>query len=78
MDRRRLPPLNALRAFEAAARHMNFSRAADELSVTPGAVSQQIQNLEDYIGAARLKFICRAAASKARKAFSGGSRRRSI
>ncbi len=52
MERRRLPPLNALRAFEAAARHMNFSRAADELSVTPGAVSQQIQNLEDYIGAA--------------------------
>jgi LysR family glycine cleavage system transcriptional activator len=50
MDRRRLPPLNALRAFEAAARHMNFSRAADELSVTPGAVSQQIQNLEDFIG----------------------------
>ena len=50
MTRRRLPPLNALRAFEAAARHMNFSRAADELSVTPGAVSQQIQNLEDYIG----------------------------
>jgi LysR family glycine cleavage system transcriptional activator len=48
--RRRLPPLNALRAFEAAARHLNFSRAADELSVTPGAVSQQIQNLEDYIG----------------------------
>ena len=48
--RRRLPPLNALRAFEVAARHMNFSRAADELSVTPGAVSQQIQNLEDYIG----------------------------
>jgi LysR family glycine cleavage system transcriptional activator len=50
--RRRLPPLNALRAFEAAARHLNFSRAADELSVTPGAVSQQIQNLEDYVGAA--------------------------
>jgi LysR family transcriptional regulator, glycine cleavage system transcriptional activator len=55
MDRRRLPPLNALRAFEAAARHMNFSRAADELSVTPGAVSQQIQNLEDYIGAPLFK-----------------------
>ena len=55
MDRRRLPPLNALRAFEAAARHMNFTRAADELSVTPGAVSQQIQNLEDYIGAALFK-----------------------
>jgi LysR family glycine cleavage system transcriptional activator len=53
--RRRLPPLNALRAFESAARHLNFSRAADELSVTPGAVSQQIQNLEDYIGAALFK-----------------------
>jgi LysR family glycine cleavage system transcriptional activator len=53
--RRRLPPLNALRAFEAAARHLNFSRAADELAVTPGAVSQQIQNLEDYVGAALFK-----------------------
>jgi LysR family glycine cleavage system transcriptional activator len=53
--RRRLPPLNALRAFEAAARHLNFSRAADELSVTPGAVSQQIQNLEDFIGASLFK-----------------------
>ncbi|MBV8593123.1 MAG: transcriptional regulator GcvA, partial [Caulobacteraceae bacterium] len=53
--RRRLPPLNSLRAFEAAARHLNFSRAADELSVTPGAVSQQIQNLEDYVGAALFK-----------------------
>ena len=55
MDRRRLPPLNALRAFEAAARHLNFSRAAEELAVTPGAVSQQIQNLEDYVGAALFK-----------------------
>jgi LysR family glycine cleavage system transcriptional activator len=55
MERRRLPPLNALRAFEAAARHLNFSRAADELSVTPGAVSQQIQNLEEYVGAALFK-----------------------
>jgi LysR family glycine cleavage system transcriptional activator len=55
MERRRLPPLNALRAFEAAARHLNFSRAADELAVTPGAVSQQIQNLEDYVGAALFK-----------------------
>jgi len=53
--RRRLPPLNALRAFESAARHLNFSRAADELSVTPGAVSQQIQNLEDYVGVALFK-----------------------
>lgn len=55
VERRRLPPLNALRAFEAAARHLNFSRAADELSVTPGAVSQQIQNLEEYVGAALFK-----------------------
>ncbi len=55
LERRRLPPLNALRAFEAAARHLNFSRAADELSVTPGAVSQQIQNLEDYVGAPLFK-----------------------
>ena len=55
MERRRLPPLNALRAFEAAARHLNFSRAADELAVTPGAVSQQIQNLEDYVGASLFK-----------------------
>jgi LysR family glycine cleavage system transcriptional activator len=55
VQKRRLPPLNALRAFEAAARHLNFSRAADELSVTPGAVSQQIQNLEDYVGAALFK-----------------------
>ena len=55
MDRRRLPPLNALRAFEAAARHMNFTRAAEELSVTPGAVSQQIQNLEAFVGAALFK-----------------------
>ena len=54
-DRRRLPPLNALRAFESAARHLNFSRAAEELTVTPGAVSQQIQNLEDYVGAPLFK-----------------------
>ena len=47
---RSLLPLNALRAFEAAARHLNFSRAADELSVTPGAVSQQIRLLEDIVG----------------------------
>ena len=46
---RRLPPLNALRAFEAAARHLSFSKAADELSVTPGAVSQQIKLLEEFV-----------------------------
>jgi DNA-binding transcriptional LysR family regulator len=46
----RLPPLNALRAFEAAARHASFSRAADELGVTHGAVSKQIRVLEDDLG----------------------------
>ena len=44
-----LPPLNALRAFEAAGRHLSFVRAADELNVTPAAVSQQIKNLEVYL-----------------------------
>jgi len=43
---RRLPPLNALPSFEAAARHLNFSRAADELHVTHGAVSRAVRNLE--------------------------------
>jgi len=47
----RLPPLNAIKAFHAASRHLNFSRAADELGVTQGAVSKQILALEDYIGA---------------------------
>ncbi|HNS87071.1 MAG TPA: transcriptional regulator GcvA [Parvularculaceae bacterium] len=45
-----LPPLNALKVFESAARHLSFTKAADELHVTPGAVSQQIKALEDYIG----------------------------
>ena len=47
---RRLPSLNALRVFEAAARHQSFARAAEELHVTPAAVSQQIKALEDYLG----------------------------
>jgi LysR family glycine cleavage system transcriptional activator len=46
----RLPPLNALRTFEAAARHLSFKKAADELSVTPTAVSHQIQQLEEILG----------------------------
>ena len=46
----RLPPLNALRAFVAAARHLSFSRAAEELFVTPAAVSQQVKLLEDNLG----------------------------
>lgn len=47
----RLPPLTALRAFDAAARHMSFSKAAAELNVTPAALSFQIKNLEDHLGA---------------------------
>ncbi|MER9702237.1 transcriptional regulator GcvA [Mesorhizobium sp. M0146] len=47
---RRLPSLNALKAFEAAARHESFTRAADELSVTQGAVSHQVKALELELG----------------------------
>jgi LysR family transcriptional regulator, glycine cleavage system transcriptional activator len=43
-------PLNALRVFDAAARHLSFTRAADELAVTPAAVGQQIRALEDMLG----------------------------
>ena len=46
----RLPPLNALRAFEAAARRLSFTKAADELAVTPGAISQQVKLLEETTG----------------------------
>jgi LysR family glycine cleavage system transcriptional activator len=45
-----LPPLNALRAFEAVARHASFARAAAELSVTPGALSHQVRGLEAQLG----------------------------
>ncbi len=45
-----LPPLNALRAFEAAARHLSFKLAAHELHVTPGAVGQQVKALEERLG----------------------------
>ncbi|MGD9923462.1 MAG: transcriptional regulator GcvA [Pseudorhodoplanes sp.] len=48
--KRRIPPLNPLRAFEAAARHLSFTKAADELNVTQGAVSRQVKVLEDYLG----------------------------
>jgi LysR family glycine cleavage system transcriptional activator len=47
---RRLPPLNAIKAFEAAARSESFTRAAEELCVTPGAVSHQVKALEEGIG----------------------------
>ena len=47
---RRLPPLNALRVFETAARHLSFTRASEELYVTQAAVSHQIKALEEYLG----------------------------
>ena len=44
------PPLTALRAFEVASRHLSFSKAAEELFVTPAAISQQIRSLEEHLG----------------------------
>lgn len=57
---RRLPPLNGLRAFEAAARSLSFTKAAEELNVTPAAVSQQVKSLEEYFGVALFKRLTRA------------------
>ena len=57
---RDLPPLNALRAFEAAARHLSFTKAAEELGVTPAAVSHQIKGLEDYLGGVLFQRLTRA------------------
>lgn len=57
---RRLPPLNSLRAFEAAARHLSFKRAAEELRVTPAAISQQVRTLEEYCGNALFRRLTRA------------------
>src|SRR5690242_5860927 len=45
-----MPPLSALRAFEAAARHLSMTSAARELNVTPGALSHQIRGLEELLG----------------------------
>ena len=58
----RLPSLNGLRAFEAAARHLSFTRAASELNVTQTAISHQIRRLEQELGRAPV----RAAESRAR------------
>ncbi len=57
---RRIAPLNALRAFEAAARHLSFTRAAEELHVTPAAISHQIKGLEEYFGAPLFRRLTRA------------------
>src|SRR5947207_12855207 len=50
MTTARLPSLNGLRAFEAAARHMSFTQAASELNVTQTAISHQIKRLEEELG----------------------------
>ena len=47
---RRIYPLNSLRAFEASARHLSFVKAAEELCVTPAAISHQVKKLEEYLG----------------------------
>ena len=57
---RKLPPLNALKAFEATARHLNFNKAAQELCVTQGAISRQIQVLERYFGTQLFRRTARA------------------
>ena len=49
---RKIPPLNAMKAFEAAGRHTSFTRAAEELSVSQGAVSKQVALLEEWLGTA--------------------------
>jgi LysR family glycine cleavage system transcriptional activator len=57
---RRLPSLNALRAFESAGRHLSFSRAAEELFVTQGAISRQVKSLEDMLGLKLFRRMTRA------------------
>jgi LysR family transcriptional regulator, glycine cleavage system transcriptional activator len=57
---RHLPPLNALRAFEAAARHLSFTRAAEELNVTQAAISHQVKTLEDHLGMSLFRRLNRA------------------
>ncbi len=59
---RRLPPLNSLRAFEAAARHLSFAKAADELHVTAAAISHQIKGLESQLGTLLFRRLNRSVA----------------
>ena len=56
----RLPPLSALRAFESASRHLSFKKAAEELHVTPAAISQQIKQLEGYLDVTLFRRLTRA------------------
>jgi len=62
MSANRLPPLNALRAFEAAARHLSLTKAAQELGVTQAAVSHQVKSLEDDLGTPLFRRLTRALA----------------
>jgi len=57
---RRIPPLNAIRAFEAAARNLSFTHAADELNVTQAAISHQIKSLEQWLGLPLFRRLNRA------------------
>lgn len=57
---RPLPPLNALRAFESAGRHLSFTKAAAELNVTPAAISHQVKALEDFLGIVLFRRLTRA------------------
>ncbi|MBK0400087.1 transcriptional regulator GcvA [Limibaculum sp. M0105] len=59
-DSSRLPPLTALRAFEAASRHLSFAKAAQELFVTPAALSFQIKSLEEHLGVTLFRRLNRA------------------
>lgn len=71
----RLPPLTALRAFDAAARHMSFQQAAAELNVTPAALSFQIKSLEDHLGAPVFRRLNRAVElTEAGRALAPGAR----
>lgn len=56
---RNLPPLNSLKAFEAAGRHLSFTRAAEELHVTPAAISHQVKALEDFLGVLLFRRLAR-------------------
>ncbi len=57
---RRLPPLNAMRAFEVAARHLSFTKAAVELNVTQAAISHQVKALEEWLGVKLFRRLNRA------------------
>ncbi len=62
MSMNRLPPLGSLRAFEAAARHLSFTKAAEELGVTQAAVSHQVKTLEESLGTKLFRRLTRALA----------------